>query len=233
MGFLTDFPLLIENVPNSKEKIQWGLNIGATYTLGQTLNAYTDIKRSLGSFNTTTETNLDTALLSNDNVGRIKMPSSQSFAIAFHKKKIATRGNYDQIVVGLEMNQSNWGDQFLYLGKKDLVSNNYMYRLGVMYNPDPYDFMSYWSMVTYRAGFYTGKDYINIDGRGMNVNAFTAGMSLPIRKYRSYDYQYSVLNLAFQIGKRGSSVNKFSESFMQFTVGYSLSDIWFNKRKYD
>jgi hypothetical protein len=233
LGFLSDFPLLVQSVPNSKEKIEWGLNIGATYTLGQTMNAYTDIKRSIGSYNTTTETNLDTAMLSNDNVGRIKMPTSQSFAIAFHKKKLATRGNYDQIVVGLEMNQTYWGDQFLYLGKTDLVSNNYMYRFGVMYNPDPYDFQSYWSMVTYRAGFYTGKDYINVDGLGMKVNAFTAGMSLPIRKYRSYDYQYSVLNLAFQIGKRGTSVNKFSESFMQFTVGYSLSDIWFNKRKYD
>ena len=29
---------------------------------------------------------------------------------------------------------------------------------------------------------------------------------------------------------RGSN---FKENFVQFTVGYSLSDVWFNKRKYD
>lgn len=233
LGIMSEFPLKTIELPTTKEKIQWGLNLGATYTLGQTLNAYTDVKRTIGYFNTTNPTDLDTAFLTNDNVGRIKMPSSQSFAIALHKKKLATRGNYDQIVVGIEMNQSNWGDQFLYLGKSDMVNNNYMYRFGVMYNPDPYDFQNYWSSVTYRMGYYTGKDYINLDGQGMKINAFTAGLSLPIRKYRSYDYQYSVLNLAFQIGKRGSSVNKFSESFIQFSVGYSLSDIWFNKRKYD
>ena len=48
-----------------------------------------------------------------------------------------------------------------------------------------------------------------------------------------FDIKFSVLNLAFQLGKRGSSANSFQENYYQFTVGYSLSDIWFNKRKYD
>jgi len=56
---------------------------------------------------------------------------------------------------------------------------------------------------------------------------------LPVRKYRSYDYQYTLINLAMQFGKRGTNVNNFNESFIQLTLGYSLSDIWFNKRKYD
>jgi hypothetical protein len=61
----------------------------------------------------------------------------------------------------------------------------------------------------------------------------TFGMGLPIRKYRSYDLQYTLLNLALQVGQRGSGVNDYNENFLQFTLGYSLSDIWFNKRKYD
>jgi hypothetical protein len=36
-----------------------------------------------------------------------------------------------------------------------------------------------------------------------------------------------------QAGQRGSGVNDYKESFVQFTLGYSLSDVWFNKRKYD
>ena len=87
--------------------------------------------------------------------------------------------------------------------------------------------------MVYRLGFYTGKDYINIDNNGLKVTAFTTGLSMPIRKYRSYDYQFSLLNLAMQIGQRGSSVNNYREGFIQFSVGYSLSDVWFNKRKYD
>ena len=103
----------------------------------------------------------------------------------------------------------------------------------MQYNPDPYAFENYWSTVIYRAGFFTGKDYVNIDNNGLKVTGFSLGMGLPIRKYRSYDYQFTILNLALQLGQRGSSVNNFKESFLQFTVGYSLSDVWFNKRKYD
>jgi hypothetical protein len=41
------------------------------------------------------------------------------------------------------------------------------------------------------------------------------------------------LNLALQVGQRGGGASNFKENFVQFTVGYSLSDVWFNKRKYD
>ena len=108
-----------------------------------------------------------------------------------------------------------------------------MARVGVLFCPNPLDFENYWSTVSYRAGFTTGKDYINFDDNGLKISTFSLGVGLPIRKYRSYDYQFSVLNLAFQIGKRGSSSNSFQENYYQITVGYSLSDIWFNKRKYD
>jgi len=108
-----------------------------------------------------------------------------------------------------------------------------MLRFAAQYCPNAFDFENYWSSVVYRIGFYTGKDYINIDQNGLMVNAFTTGLSLPIRKYRSYDYQYSLLNLALQIGQRGTNVNNYKESFLQFSLGYSLSDVWFNKRKYD
>ena len=106
-------------------------------------------------------------------------------------------------------------------------------RLGGQYCPNPTKYESYWSTVTYRVGFFNGKDYANIDNKGLKVSGFTLGMGLPVRKYRSYDYQYTLINLAMQFGKRGTNVNNFTESFIQFTLGYSLSDIWFNKRKYD
>jgi hypothetical protein len=58
-------------------------------------------------------------------------------------------------------------------------------------------------------------------------------MGLPIKKWSAYDRQFTVLNTTLQLGKRGSSVNNFTESFIQFTLGMSLSDLWFQKRKYD
>ncbi len=215
------------------DKTQYTLSYGGTFTLGQNLSGKQDIIRSTGSFTTGVESPLDTVSLSSNNFGRIKLPSSLTAGIAFHKKEVSNNGVYDQWVLGIEFDHSSWKDKYSFYGQQDLVSNSYMTRIGLQFCPNVLDFENYWSTVTYRAGFNFGKDYINIDQNGLNVSNLTLGLGLPIRKYRSYDYQFSVLNLAFQYGKRGSNVNSYQESFYQFTVGYSLSDIWFNKRKYE
>jgi hypothetical protein len=63
--------------------------------------------------------------------------------------------------------------------------------------------------------------------------AFTLGAGFPFRKFRSYDNQYTLLNWAFEFGKRGSKVNNITENFFRVSLGLSLSDLWFIKRKYD
>lgn len=217
----------------TKEKIEHTISYGATYTLDQSLSAKTDVTVANGSYSESISAPLDTINFSVDNAGTIKIPSVLSIGAAFHKKLIVAKGSFDQWVVGAEITQSAWKDKYTYYGKPDALNNSYMIRGGIQYNPDPFAFDSYWSTVVYRAGFFTGKDYVNIDNNGLKVIGFSFGLGMPIRKYRSYDYQYTIMNLALQLGQRGSSVNNFKENFIQFTLGYSLSDVWFNKRKYD
>jgi hypothetical protein len=215
------------------DKTQYTFGFGATATLGQNLSGKQDLIRSTGVYTTGTESPLDTVSITNNNVGQIKIPSSYTAGIDFHKKEISNNGTYDQFVLGIQLDKSNWQNNYRFYGEPDKLSNAYMARIGLLFCPNPLDFENYWSTVSYRAGFTTGKDYINFDENGLKISTFSLGIGLPIRKYRSYDYQFSVLNLAFQFGKRGSSVNSFQENFYQITIGYSLSDIWFNKRKYD
>jgi hypothetical protein len=233
LGIQGDVSLAIKDNKNTKEKTEYTLTYGLDYTLDQSMKAKRDLTISNGTFTEETEIPLDTIINSADNEGTIKIPAFTSLGVSLHKKIIATKGSYDQWVLGFEVNMASWKDKYQYYGSQDPLSNSYMFRTGIQYNPDPFAFDSYWSTVVYRAGFFTGKDYINIDNNGLKVTGFTLGMGLPVRKYRSYDYQFSLLNLAMQIGQRGTSVNNFKESFMQLTVGYALSDIWFNKRKYD
>ena len=43
-----------------------------------------------------------------------------------------------------------------------------------------------------------------------------------------------IVNAAFEIGQRGNrTTSLLRENYVRFTVGFSLSDIWFIKRKYD
>jgi hypothetical protein len=233
LGVQGEFPIYTIDRPATKEKTEYTISYGATYTLDQTLKARQDLTRTIGTYTANTETPVDTALSVTNQKGNITLPSFSSIGFALHKKQVVARGSYDQWVFGMELNQAAWKDSYTFYGKKDPLSNSYMIRGGIQYNPDPYAFENYWSTVIYRAGFFSGKDYVNIDNNGLKITGLTLGLGLPIRKYRSYDYQFTILNLALQIGQRGSSVNNFKESFLQFTLGYSLSDVWFNKRKYD
>jgi hypothetical protein len=221
------------NHPKSTDKTEYTISYGGTFTLNQNLTGKQDILRTTGAFTTTAEVPLDTVSLTTNTPGKINLPAMITAGVAFHKKEVSNRGTYDQWVLGIEYDRANWKDKYSFYGQSDQLSNAYMVRLGLQFCPNAFDYESYWSTVIYRAGFNTGKDYINFDQNGLNVTTFTIGAGLPVRKYRSYDYQFSLINLALQIGKRGSSANAYQESFLQFTVGYSLSDVWFNKRKYD
>jgi hypothetical protein len=233
IGVQGEYPIKTLNHKNPTEKTEYSISVGATANLSQTLNGRQDILRGTGVYDNGNSIPIDTASSQTDIGGTIKLPATYSLGVAFHKREISSRAIYDQWVVGLEYSGAAWKDAYQFYGQKDLLSNSWMLRLGGQYSPNPNNFENYWSTVIYRVGFFTGKDYANIDNNGLKVSGVTVGMGLPIRKYRSYDYQFTVLNLALQFGQRGTSVNNFNESFIQFTLGYSLSDVWFNKRKYD
>ncbi len=233
LGAQGEFPLSSKTNAVTKDKTEYSISYGSTYTLDQKLSGKQDIIRSTGTFTSSQETAVDTALFQKDISGKIQLPSTMTAGIALHKKITTVRGTYDQWVVGVELNQSNWKDGYKFYGATDQVRNATMFRAGAQLCPNPFAFESYWSTVTYRFGVFSGNDYININNNGLKVNGLTMGLGLPIRKYRSYDYQFTLLNVALQMGQRGGGQSNFKENFVQFTVGYSLSDVWFNKRKYD
>ena len=233
LGLQSEFPIYTSKRAKLNESTEYTLSFGATATVDQTMSGKQDILRNTGNYTSTVETPLDTVSFKTNIPGNIFLPAAYTGGIALHKKEVSTRGSFDQWVLGVEYSTRAWKDKYQFYGQQDLVSNSWTLRVGAQYCPNAFDFQNYWSTVVYRLGFYTGEDYINIDNNGLKVTAFTTGLSMPIRKYRSYDYQFSLLNLAMQIGQRGSSVNNYREGFIQFSVGYSLSDVWFNKRKYD
>ena len=233
LGIQGEFPLSSKTDAVTKDKTEYSLSYGGTYTLDQRLSGKQDILRSTGTFTSLQETAVDTALFQKDIAGKVELPSVLTAGIALHKKITTVRGTYDQWVLGIELNQSNWKDGYRFYGATDQVRNTTMMRVGAQLCPNPFAFDSYWSSVTYRFGLYTGNDYIHLNNNNLKVNGLTMGLGLPIRKYRSYDYQFTLLNIALQMGQRNGASSNFKENFVQFTVGYSLSDVWFNKRKYD
>ena len=91
---------------------------------------------------------------------------------------------------------------------------------------------SYWSRVTYRAGLTFGKDYVKVDDEDLPTWGASIGFGLPMRP-PSYTNQYSIINTSFEFGQRGNNSNPIRENFFKVSIGLTLSDIWFIKRKYD
>lgn len=167
--------------------------------------------------------NLDTVSYQKEANGKINYPGHYGFGFLLHDNKHWT--------VGADYQVSKWGD-YTYFGQKDSLQNTWTLRLGAQYVPNmsPYT-KSYWNLVAYRIGFYTGKDYLHLNGMGLNTYAFSFGAGFPIRNF-SRGTQYTTINTSFEIGKRGTHSDPLSSNFFRFSVGFTLNDIWFMKQKY-
>jgi hypothetical protein len=78
-----------------------------------------------------------------------------------------------------------------------------------------------------------GPDYIRVKNKLPQLG-LSFGMGLPIANYnRLAPGQATLLNLALEYGKRGNNDNLLKENMFRLSVGFSLSDIWFVKRKYE
>lgn len=221
-------------IKKSKKAIKdfYYLRLGATASLGHKLNAEQstyketfDYDYSGGSYT------IDSLEVGNTIKGDIKIPASYAFGFMFQKTSVDISGVYDRWSVGADFLLSNWQD-FRFYNKKDATINSWQFKLGGQWIPDAKNTKSYFSRVAYRAGFNIGKDYINADGNELKTFSFSIGLGLPVRSTR-FSYQYSTIHTSLEIGKRGSAANNITENFFKLSVGLSLSDIWFIKRKYD
>lgn len=231
-GFQYDFSIA-ESV-NSLTKVtnKYWIRLGATATLSQQLKATQTTTRETFTQSQAGDLTIDSIYKVVDLPGTIEIPATYTAGITLHKTAGNNRGLFELWSLGAEYTSTQW-TKYRYYNQPDRLSNSWQFRVGAQICPDPVAGRNYWSNVNYRAGFFVGEDYVNPDGNGLKQFGFSMGMGLPIKKWNAYDRQFTVLNTTVQFGKRGSNVNNFTESYAQFTIGFSLSDLWFQKRKYD
>jgi hypothetical protein len=135
----------------------------------------------------------------------------------------------DKWMFGAEFNTTPWSN-YTYFGESESLKNTWTVRLGGQIIPN-INSKSYWSRVIYRAGVSYGPDYIDLEKK-FNQYLFSFGAGFPIRR-TFYTNQYTTINTAFEIGGRGNKNNKLYENIFKISVGFNLSDIWFNPRKYE
>ena len=218
--------------------LQYHLPIGKKYlfsagaygTVKQKIGATQDIVRETYTFDDTQgELRLDSVSDQRNLKGKLEMPTSFTFGFSFQKLPVLNKqGGW---LVGVDFAQQNWS-QYRFYGKPDSVRNSWELRVGGQLNPMP-STRNYFSNVTYRFGLSMGPDYIQLNGKKLSRFGGSLGLGLPIPTSRQAPNQATIVNLALEYTKRGGNDNYLKENLFRISLGFSLSDFWFIKRKYD
>ena len=205
------------------------LRLGAYGNLKQTLNAQQDILRETFVSTASGDVQLDSVYQQTGIKGKIIYPATYGMGFMLEKKIDQQNNKYGTWLLGVDLVQNKWS-QYRFYGAVDSVRNNWELRIGGQIRPEPQG--NYFSNVTYRGGFFTGEDYIHV-GNKLPLFGITAGVGLPLTNYSRLATQYSLINLSFEYIKRGNTNNLLRENLFRVSVGLSLSDLWFVKRKYN
>ncbi|MBC7915069.1 MAG: hypothetical protein H7Y07_13210 [Pyrinomonadaceae bacterium] len=111
------------------------------------------------------------------------------------------------------------------------LQNSMGLAVGGQITPDVNSVGNYLKLVDYRFGFKYDKTYIHLKNKDINQMAVTLGLGLPLASNRSTFYK---INLGTELGQRGSLQNNLvRERYVNFFIGFTMNDQWFQKYKFD
>jgi hypothetical protein len=200
-------------------KDDYKLIIGGVYTGKTNLNVRHDLLQT----NTSTQIS-DTVLFINDEKNTIVLPQSYGIGFSFSKN--------NKFTIGADYYQQNWKEAS-FLGVKDSLANSNRISAGIEYIPNYRAQNNYFQRVKYRAGFHFGNTYLQLRGIQLNEAGISFGLSLPIPKPANNQLSESLININFEIGKRGTLDNNLiKENYALISINLTLQDVWFKKHKW-
>jgi len=103
------------------------------------------------------------------------------------------------------------------------------YNVGGFYIPKYNSFTSYFERVVYRAGFRYENTGLVLKNESINDYAFSIGAGLPL-----FGRTLSNINIGLEYGNKGTkNSGLIKENYFNLSIGLSLNDFWFAKRKFD
>jgi len=152
----------------------------------------------------------------------IKMPSKLSFGSGF--------GELKKWMIGAEvtlLNNSVLSNRFNDINDST-YENSVRYSLGGFFIPNYNSFSSYYKRIVYRGGLRYENTGLVLKDKSINDFAANIGLGLPMTGI------FTNINIGVEVGKRGTKYyNLVQENYFNVSVGLSLSDKWFVKRKFD
>lgn len=193
---------------------------GATYSFPRKMNAHRNvfIRTMFKGYGSYSETMRDTILYEAMKPTSVNYPQSLGAGITLQKG--------ESWLIGVDFNWSNW-EAFRMNNVNDSLQNSWNVAIGGCFTPRNTSVSSYFRKVTYRAGLHYEQTCFDIYNTTINRYGMSLGIGLPIPR------AMTSLNLAFDFGKMGTTANNLiEESYFNISIGVSIRDKWFVKRRY-
>jgi len=153
---------------------------------------------------------------------KIKLPSKLSFGSGF--------GEVKKWLVGGEImftQNSVMSNRFTDINGATF-ENSVRYSLGGFFIPNYNSYSSYYKRIVYRGGVRYENTGLVIQDKSITDFAANIGLGMPLSG------TFTNINIGLEIGKRGTKyLNLVEENYINLSVGLSLIDKWFVKRKFD
>ena len=165
-------------------------------------------------------TDTSTVLFIDGASGKVKLPLEQGFGIGFKKS--------ERINAVADFALTNW-QKFEYPNFVNDFKNSYRVAAGINYVPEKYATgnNAFFKRINYRCGFSYQSGYINVQNSTIPVYAASLGLGIPVGIGRVS----SMVNICAQYGQTGGKLLK--ENFWRINLGFTFSDRWFQKFRYD
>lgn len=152
----------------------------------------------------------------------IKIPSKLSFGSGIGQPKKWLLGGEVTLI-----NNSVMSNRFTDIDDA-VFENSTRYVLGGYFIPNYNSYSSYFKRIVYRAGLRYENTGLVLQNKSISDAAMNVGLGLPLSG------TFSNININFEYGKRGTTYyNLVEENYFNISIGLSMSDQWFKKRKFD
>ncbi|MCH5329802.1 MAG: hypothetical protein J1E04_02465 [Alistipes sp.] len=210
-------------ISNSKRM----LTVGATYDLGGSLKP--KITRTV--YNSDLNS---TDVVKEKERGQIRLPEQWAGGIFYKDARWAA--GVDYVYRNWSGHNRNTPVEIIFGGMEVGYVDTHTIKAGIEFTPNRFDVRSYFSRMSYRAGFRLGDYYQSFGGEKLGEYAVTMGIGFPVKFLGS-----SYIDFGLEYGGRGShkklseTVGLVKQQYFKIAIGISMfgTDDWFVRFKYD
>ncbi|HEY9115498.1 MAG TPA: hypothetical protein VIN10_12435 [Bacteroidales bacterium] len=215
--FIFDYGLQYDFHLNNDRLLRIGLVYANTFYMKATQSSvgYT----MFGGYSDFSEDIQDTIFYIPEDEGLILIPQQAGVGITLLKS--------NRWLVSADFAWQQW-NSFEAFGQNDSLTDAWRIAVGGQYTPKFTSISNYFTKVTYRAGFRYENTYLYLFGKQISGYGISFGLSLPLKNSKSG------IDIGFEFGKLGTTENNLLQTnFVNFSLGISIFESWFNKRKYN